>query len=67
MPADRYVTVRLREPAADEVRRLARRVAAEAGRDVTQCEPLAAAIGYALEHLPEVAALLPGLPRDTGD
>lgn len=45
----------------------ARRLAAEADRDVTQSEVLAAAIRYALDHLPKVAALLPGSPRDMGD
>lgn len=57
------MTLRLRESVLSEIRRLTRRIAAEADRDVTQSEALAAAIRYAHSHLPEVAALLPETPE----
>ena len=67
MPGSRYMTVRLLEPVIDDIRRLTRRVSAEADRDVTQSEALSAAISYALEHLPEVAARLPETRKETGE
>lgn len=63
MASNDYATLRVRPAAIDDLRRLVRRVSAEADRDVTQSEALSAAVAYALDHLPAVAELL---ARDGG-
>lgn len=54
------MTVRLWSGVPAELRRLTRQVAAAADRNVNQSEAALAAIRYALEHVSDVAALLPG-------
>lgn len=66
VPRDNYQSLRLRTDVPPEIRRLTRQVAAAADRDVNQSEALIAAIRYALEHVRDVAALLPqAAPGDT--
>ena len=55
-------TLRVRPVVADNARRLGRRLAATADRDITQADAIGAAIGYALDHLADVAGLLPAPP-----
>jgi hypothetical protein len=66
MTRDNYVSLRLRTDVGPELRRLTRQVAATADRDVNQSDAVIAAIRYALGHLGEVAAMLPG-EADDGD
>jgi hypothetical protein len=62
MARNDYSTIRIRPAVIEELRRLVRRMSAEADQDVTQSEALGAAIGYALDHVGDVAARL---GRDT--
>jgi hypothetical protein len=64
MPRNRYVSVRVLAEVPPEIRRLARQLAAAADQDVTSSAALLAAIRYALQHVPEVAALLPAAEEE---
>jgi CRISPR/Cas system-associated protein Csm6 len=66
MARDDYSTIRIRPSVVDQLRRLVRQLAAEADQDVTQTDALGAAIGYAFDHLGDVAARLPGEPAREG-
>jgi hypothetical protein len=55
---ERYAALRVLEPAADQFRRLVRVLTAQADRDLTHTEVLAAAAAYCLEHVGEVAEQL---------
>jgi len=58
MARNDYSTIRIRPGVVEDLRRLVRRISAEADQDVTQSEALGAALAYALDHVPEVAARL---------
>jgi hypothetical protein len=58
MAKDQYTALRVLVPDAEQFRRLARQLAAEADRDLTQSQVLAATVAYALKHVPDVAAQL---------
>jgi hypothetical protein len=60
MTSDSYVSVRLRGRPVEQLRRLARQLAAEADQDVSASDALAAAAAYALDHVGDVATRLPG-------
>lgn len=60
-----YTALRVRMAEAEQFRRLARRVAAAADRDITQSDVLGAAVAYALDHVDEVAARLPSERSET--
>jgi hypothetical protein len=66
MPPDRYTSIRVRGEVPPETGRLARQLAAAADRDVTRSAALLAAIRYALQHVPEVVALLPDGEEEEG-
>lgn len=58
MTTPEYASLRVRPGVADDARRLVRQLAAIADRDVTQTEAIGAALGYALDHVGDVAARL---------
>lgn len=64
MPADDYVTMRVRASVVSEARRLVRQLAARADRELTQSDALTAAIALALADLDGAAARLPAAAND---
>jgi hypothetical protein len=67
MTTRRYSSVRLRATVAEDLRRLTRRVAAEADRDVSQSDVLALALELAAEQITELAARVARAGRSDND
>jgi hypothetical protein len=58
MAREDYSSLRIKSSVAEDFRRLIRRIAADADRDVSQSDALGALLALGLEHVAEVTELL---------